>query len=82
MRDLTAAEDNLLNGSICPFCYEQQFLEGPHGLGSVNIMCAGCDAKFCYHQGLFVAQLIDEPDVHKAARVLCQKAARYEAGLE
>lgn len=63
MRDLTEQENKKLNSGVCSFCGSPDFYEGPSGAGSVNIYCAKdtCGAKFCYHGGIFPAQLIQEP---------------------
>lgn len=63
MRDLTENEDKILNSGKCPFCGYKEFYEGPEGGGSVNITCANdsCQAKYCFHRGIFTAQLITAP---------------------
>lgn len=44
----------------CPDCGGRQWLEGPHGGGSVNIYCASCGAGF-NHTGFFGMDRIAAP---------------------
>lgn len=45
----------------CPFCdFQDQFLEGPHGAGSINFKCNVCGAEF-NDMGRLGVQLIGWP---------------------
>ena len=48
IEDVKANEEKLLKQSICPDCLGMEFLEGPCGGNSVNVMCANeeCQARF------------------------------------
>lgn len=46
----------------CGFCDSQEFLEGPHGGMSVNIMCASCGARFNICPP-FSAEVIGQPTI-------------------
>lgn len=63
MRDLTEQENNLLNEGRCPFCKNTKFFHVASGGMSENIECSNdvCTARFCFHGGMFTAQLIKEP---------------------
>ena len=46
----------------CGFCDSQEFLEGPSGGMSVNIMCASCGARFNICPP-FSAEVIGQPTI-------------------
>lgn len=62
MRDLTSAEDKVLQRGECPFCGGREFYEGPQGGMSINIFCANpdCEAGFNVSGFIFPTNLIQE----------------------
>jgi len=45
----------------CPFCCCEEFLEGPHGAGSINFKCNMCGATF-NDMGPFGVELVGWPE--------------------
>jgi len=50
----------------CAFCECEEYLEGPHGAGSINFKCKGCGATY-NDMGRLGVQLIGWPDVKPSA---------------
>ena len=68
IEELTEAEVASLDNGKCPDCEGTRFMKGPHGGLCVNIMCAGCGAKFNVVPGLvgaFGKQRIGRPKTPK-----------------
>lgn len=64
IRDADAAEQKLIEEGRCPFCGNNNWLEGPRGGMAVNMMCdpgfGGCGAKINYCLP-FTCQIIGAP---------------------